>query len=1224
MARAYPDMQSQEFSQSPGEWQALRGELVALLDQVESQVARQSRSEHGLSGVGERLRDLRMQVEDVAPDDRHREALRTVKRAVDRFNDRDEALSDRPMPANPRDTLQSAIQQIRSRHVPAAAPQPSPPQHRPLELPQVTELAHAVGGISHRLERLEAELRNQARSQTGNVKDIADQVAQLSHVVELLAGAVGETGQVKRLEGQIASLARLVAQGPQVDLSSLTQRLDDVSATVGKLADLQVQYAGKVANSDKSASLVSGMRAIEDGVRNVYDRIDAIERQAPPNVDLEPVTRELARITEAMQGAGQPQTLVDLVDLLNQRISDLETRNPAVAELKLDVEDLRRAVESAIEPRFASLEMQIETLTGRLDDRPQHDLNISQLEAQVRQLVNRMDQTGEQLSGLARLYQQPVAQPDFDALADLVASRASNALARTAPVLPPPPDYDEIERRLGNAMRAQAPAYAPEPSTDYEEIEKRLARVMRAAAAEQAPPEDFSLMRSGISEVNERLSRLEQSLTRRAEEGRKSEAPAIARFTAPMPSEAAPVAEPPRPMPPPLSPMPAARKPDTMPESPATDRPLTARPFGDPTDTGPVRTALEAKNGPRRHPGLTDSEPAPAYTPASVAKPPRPASSLEAAAVAPPPTPAAAVAAPAPAVDMAAPAPEAMPSANTFIQAHRRAARQASAPAKANDRTEPASAPVAGQPTSLIGRALARLQGSAATAAAAPEVKPAEAMPTADAPQAVEPDATRPRRGIRRLAGDKAPRGPSWSAEDEPAAAPATPGDAAVSLDPVDDGEHETPTESFLTRYRRPILLAAVLVAATFLAANLVVQKLGESAPRPATTVGTAPMPEPIDGVPTAEVSTLTAPSPVLELVDTFQTGSIGGSDATAPMAFVPSPAARVATPAAPAAALAVPAEDALATEALLASLDAPLAVPAPLQTSIGSPVRVDMPPETIGPEALRQAAANGDPRAQFEVAAIYTEGRVVHEDLEQAAVWYERAAAQGFAPAQYRLGNLYENGKGVETDLQQARLWYQQAAEAGNRMAMHNLAALYASGGLGSQQFDAAAEWFEQAADRGMTDSQFNLGMLFARGLGVKQDMPASYKWFSLAALRGDKDAAAARDDLARSLSAEEVQRINAELADWKPQSVAVTANYAPIGTWSPTFDPGEPITKLEIVKSVQTLLTQLGYDTGTPDGQAGPKTTEAIRAFERAAGMIESGSVNPRLLAVLGSQPV
>jgi localization factor PodJL len=56
----------------------------------------------------------------------------------------------------------------------------------------------------------------------------------------------------------------------------------------------------------------------------------------------------------------------------------------------------------------------------------------------------------------------------------------------------------------------------------------------------------------------------------------------------------------------------------------------------------------------------------------------------------------------------------------------------------------------------------------------------------------------------------------------------------------------------------------------------------------------------------------------------------------------------------------------------------------------------------------------------------------------------------------------------------------------------------------------------------------------------------------------------------------------------------------------------------------SVQAALNALGYDVGAPDGIAGPRTAEAIRSFERATGMSESGAINPRLLAVLGSQPV
>ncbi len=756
MARAYPEMHPQDFAQSPGEWQALRGELVALLDQVETEVARQhrqDRQEHGLSGIGERLRDLRMQVEEVTPDERHREALRSVKRAVERFHDRDDAYGYAPAPQeNPRDTLASAIQQIRSRQPAQAAPQAAAPAPaRVLDLPQVTELAQAVGGISHRLERLEGELKTQARSQTGNVKDIAEQVAQLSHVVELLAGAVGETGQVKRLEGQIASLARLVAQGQQVDLTALTQRLDDVAATVGKLADLQVQYAGKVAASERSGKaetgkIETGMRAIEEGVRNIYDRIDAIERQpgAAP-IDLEPITRTLVRITEAMENAAPAQGLVEMVDLLNQRIGDLENRTPEIRDLKLDVEQLREAVVGAMEPRFAAIEMQIESLSGRLGERPQTEQSISQLEAQVRQLVNRMDQTGEQLSGLARLYQQPVAQPDFDALADMVVSRTSDALARFD-ASAAATDYDEIERRLASAMRAQAPATVSESTaTDYEEIERRLTRVMRAAAAEQPPVEDFSAMRSGISEVNARLSRLEESLTRRAEEARRIEAAPLEAFTPPPP-------EPPARQPEPASRAPVQRRSDAMPEPPSADRPLAARPFGDPAPASAVTSALEAKNGPRRHPGLLpDAEPL--HTPSSSgpALPPRPVSSLEAPA-------AIAVAAPVVTEAPADPASEPLPSANTFIQAHRRAARQAGKGASPA-RVEMPS-PSADAPTSLIGRALARLQGHAANA---PDTPPAVEAIADEAPAV-------PARKPRRLAGDKLARNEATKALDEKAA----------------------------------------------------------------------------------------------------------------------------------------------------------------------------------------------------------------------------------------------------------------------------------------------------------------------------------------------------------------------------------------------------------------------------------------------------------------------
>jgi localization factor PodJL len=348
----------------------------------------------------------------------------------------------------------------------------------------------------------------------------------------------------------------------------------------------------------------------------------------------------------------------------------------------------------------------------------------------------------------------------------------------------------------------------------------------------------------------------------------------------------------------------------------------------------------------------------------------------------------------------------------------------------------------------------------------------------------------------------------------------------------------------------------------------------------------------------------------VSDMIDNGATGSIQSSAFTKPAVAASVPGRMVGEE-----------SDAAVTKVASATPTLPELFSPPTPTVVET---FDLPPEGVGPIALRQAAADGDARAQFEIAAIYTEGRAVEQDYLEAAKWYERSAVQGLVPAQYRLGNLYETGTGVEQDLEVARLWYQRAAEAGNRMAMHNLAALYASGALGEQQFDTAAEWFQQAADHGMTDSQFNLGMLYARGLGVEQDPEQSYKWFALAARSGDADAAKSRDDIAKSLNADALARLQSEVAAWQPQPIELASNFAPLGTWSPSFDPGQPITTRDVVSKVQQAFVRLGFDVGTPDGLTGPKTVDAIKAFERGTGMTEVGAINPRLLAVLGSQPV
>jgi len=291
------------------------------------------------------------------------------------------------------------------------------------------------------------------------------------------------------------------------------------------------------------------------------------------------------------------------------------------------------------------------------------------------------------------------------------------------------------------------------------------------------------------------------------------------------------------------------------------------------------------------------------------------------------------------------------------------------------------------------------------------------------------------------------------------------------------------------------------------------------------------------------------------------------------------------------------------------------------------------LPPEGVGPLALRSAAATGDPRAAFLVGVKFTEGDGVPADLAEAAKWYQIAADQGLAPAQYRLASLYEKGRGVELDLDKARAWYERSANAGNSKAMHNLAVLYAEGAGGAPDFERAAQWFESAAEYGVKDSLFNLGILYARGLGVEKDLVQSYKWFAIAAREGDQDAAKKRDDVANTMDEAALAQGRAAVESFRLKTPAPDANkvltepdWAAAGAGAaPTTVSLDNVVDYEaMVLSVQTKLNALGFDTGTPDGQVGPRTRSAVRAFQRSVGMPETGEIDAVLMQELESQPI
>jgi localization factor PodJL len=279
-----------------------------------------------------------------------------------------------------------------------------------------------------------------------------------------------------------------------------------------------------------------------------------------------------------------------------------------------------------------------------------------------------------------------------------------------------------------------------------------------------------------------------------------------------------------------------------------------------------------------------------------------------------------------------------------------------------------------------------------------------------------------------------------------------------------------------------------------------------------------------------------------------------------------------------------------------------------------------------IGSEKLIKAAADGDPAAAFEIATRYAEGSRINKNLAKAADWYSKAAESGVAVAQYRLGSLYERGQGVTKDLTSAVNWYQRAADQGNVNAMHNLAVLMSEGVDGTPDHDKALQWFLAAGNYGVRDSQYNLGVIYARGLGVTTDLPESYKWFAIAAAQGDTDASARRDEVAKAMAADDLTKARAAVTAWhvKPPLVEANAVAAPGGGWD---GPGETIgasDRQALVAKIQTLLAEAGYDPGPPDGVAGKKTIDAVRAYQRKVGVPETGQIDTTLVASLSDTPM
>lgn len=166
-------------------------------------------------------------------------------------------------------------------------------------------------------------------------------------------------------------------------------------------------------------------------------------------------------------------------------------------------------------------------------------------------------------------------------------------------------------------------------------------------------------------------------------------------------------------------------------------------------------------------------------------------------------------------------------------------------------------------------------------------------------------------------------------------------------------------------------------------------------------------------------------------------------------------------------------------------------------------------------------------------------------------------------------------------------------------------------------QDYGAAVEEFRRLAEQGEADARYMLGRMYATGQGVVQDYVRAHKWLNLAASQGQSQARQARSELEQRMTSAQIAQAQVLAREFQPQAAEPEFG-APAE--EPLFEESElasqDLSSQSVVRAIQEALNARGYDAGPEDGVLGPKTRDAIRAYQADAGLQVSGEPSAQLV--------